>query len=86
MTQRGSKLKEGSALLSSPTYYSTLLQTRLHPPQLPTDATPRVRLDALIQRSVERKVLLVTAPAGCRALLGAAPATARRLAFAQRGV
>ncbi|HHW87291.1 MAG TPA: hypothetical protein GX400_13915 [Chloroflexi bacterium] len=41
-----------------------LLQTRLHPPVLPPDATPRLRLDALIERGVQRRVLLVIAPAG----------------------
>ncbi len=41
-----------------------LLQTRLHPPLLATDVTPRPRLDALIQRGIERKLLLVIAPAG----------------------
>lgn len=46
------------------TYQHTLLQTRLHPPQLPADVMPRPRLDALMQRGVAHKLLLVTAPAG----------------------
>ncbi len=47
-----------------PTYQPTILQTRLHPPQLPADVTPRPRLDVLVQRGVAHKLLLVTAPAG----------------------
>lgn len=49
-----------SQLISS----QALLQTRLHPPLLAADVTPRPRLDALIQRGVQHKLLLVIAPAG----------------------
>ncbi len=42
----------------------TLLQTRLQPPLPSADVTPRPRLSALIQGGVERKLLLVIAPAG----------------------
>jgi LuxR family maltose regulon positive regulatory protein len=45
-------------------YFLTLLQTRLQPPLLPADITARPRLNRLMQRGAEHKLLLVTAPAG----------------------
>ena len=41
-----------------------LLHTSLHAPMLAADVTPRPRLSALIERGVDRKLLLVIAPAG----------------------
>jgi LuxR family maltose regulon positive regulatory protein len=52
------------AILQQPVYTHTLLYTRIHPPQLPADVTPRPRLSTLIQCGVERKLLMVIAPAG----------------------
>jgi len=50
--------------VNPPPYFLTLLQTRLQPPLLPADITARPRVNRLMQRGAEHKLLLVTAPAG----------------------
>ncbi len=50
--------------MSQSAYPQPLLQTRLYPPRLPADVVARPRIDALFQRGIQRKLLLVNAPAG----------------------